>query len=330
MAAFRATCLVAWWAFAKAQAPAPLWLGLVPAGRAGAVNLIELNDDAVQKRTIGAVALSSADQYVWQDALRCMPGYCLFTSSAKGASTVYEVSSANASTAFAVPIAGVCAHMHFDVTSRTAFTICDESGHWKVWSINSTTGSTKLIGDMTKSVAGGSILPGQTTHCSATHHLYLGVSHGGAGKDVVLAVSTATGVVDNTTVLSVPLFAALWANCDGSGAIGGLSYTPGAGPADNATLAFGTVDVRGAYTQITQASLFPGYVPNGVLTATSDRGPSGNYYAALVYPPGHLTNSTGGEGFMWLLDPLGSDPGVDEVSEFSYNLVSASWERSNW
>ena len=328
--AFRAALLVAGWAAAQAQAPAPLWLGLTPSTKSGSVNLIELTDDAVLKRTIGAVALSSPEQYVWQDALRCMPGYCLFTSSSEGATIAYKVASTNASVVFAVPLPGTCAHMHFDVTSRVAYTLCEESGHWKVWSINATTGSTNVVGDVTASVAGGTILPGQTTHCSATHHIYVGVSHGGGGKDVVLAVSTTTGAVDNTTDLSVPLFAALWANCDGTGAIGGISYTPGAGPADNGTLAFGIVDVEGAYTPVTSAGLPPGYVPNGVLTATSDRGASGNYYAALAYPPDHKTNTSGGEGFMWLLDPLGSDPGVDEVSEFSYNLIAASWERSNW
>jgi hypothetical protein len=327
----RMLVLAAGWASVKSQEPAPLWLGLTPSSQAGAVDLIELNDDAVLKRTIGAVTLSSPNQYVWQDALRCMPGYCLLTSSSQDSSTAYKVDSTNASVVFAVPLAGICAHMHFDVTSRMAYTLCnDESGHWKVWGINATSGDATMVGDVTSSVAGGAILPGQTTHCSATHHLYLGVSHGGGGKDVVLAVSTATGEVDNTTALSVPLFAALWANCDGSGAIGGVSFVPGSSRADNGTLAFGTVDIRGAYTQLVSASLSPGYLPNGVLTATSDRGTSGNYYAALAYPSGHTTNTSGAEGFMWLIDPLGSDPGVDEVSEFGYNLISASWERSNW
>ena len=313
-----------------AQEPAPMWLGLTPSTAAGSVNLIELTDAAVMKRTIGSVALTSTYQYVWQDALRCMPGYCLFSASSAGSSTVYKVSSTNASTLFAVPLAGTCAHMHFDVTDRMAFTLCEESGHWTVWSINATTGSTGMVGDITTRVDGGAILPGQTTHCSATHHMYVGVSHGGGGKDVVLAVSTSTGAVDNVTDLTVPLFAALWANCDGTGVLGGVSFTSGASPSDNGTIAFGTVSVQGDYTQVVTASLLPGYSPNGVLTATSDRGPSGNYYAALAYPAGHTTNTSGGEGFFWLIDPLGSDPSVDEVSVFSYNLISASWERSNW
>lgn len=307
-----------------------MWLGLTPSTQAGTVNVVELTDDADIKRTIGTVVLSSPDQYVWQDALRCMPGYCLFSSSSSGTSTVTKVSSANASVLFTVPIEGTCAHMHFDVTDRVAYTLCEDGGHWKVWSINATTGLISVVGDFTSSVAGGAILPGQTTHCSATHHLYVGVSHAGVGKDVVLAVSTATGAVDNITSLTVPLFTALWANCDGSGVIGGVSYTAGRSKLDNGTLAFGTIDVRGDYTQVVTATVPPGYFPNGVLTATSDRGPSGNYYAALAYPADHMTNTSGGEGFFWLLDPLGSDPGVDEVSSFSFNLISASWERSNW
>ena len=46
-------------------------------------------------------------------------------------------------------------------------------------------------------------------------------------------------------LLQVPLFAALWATCDGSGIIGGVSYeTSAVGEAS-----FGTVDPKGAYTK---------------------------------------------------------------------------------
>lgn len=310
--------------------PAPLWLGLVPSGPA-TVSLVELTDGAAILRTIGAIALRSAGEYVWQDALRCLPGYCLFSASENGASRIYKVWSANASLAFAMPAAGVCAHMHFDVGSRIAYTLCESAGGaWAVRSIDSGSGLVRTVGDVTAAVAGGAILPGQTTHCSATHHLYLGVSHGGGGKDVVLAVDTATGTVDNRTALPVDLFAALWASCDGSGTIGGLAYAPAADPAANGTLSFSTW-VGGALTRRASASVPAGFAPNGVLTATSDRpAAEGNFYAATVYPPGHTTNVTAAEGFLWLFDPLGSDTGVDEVSEFNYNLISASWERSNW
>ena len=65
--------------------------------------------------------------------------------------------------------------------------------------------------------------------------------------------------------MQVPLFAALWATCDGSGIIGGVSYeTSAAGEA-----AFGTVDPKGAYTKKSTVQVTPGLEPSGLLTATS-------------------------------------------------------------
>lgn len=147
------------------------------------------------------------------------------------------------------------------------------------------------VADITKEVAGGDVRPGQTTHCSATKHMYVGVDHGGAGKDQVLAVDLVKGVVDQTVTLQVrapgpgarflhppttlapptaaaaqvPLFAALWATCDGSGIVGGVSYeTSAAGEAS-----FGTVDPKGAYTKKASVQVTPGLEPSGLLTATS-------------------------------------------------------------
>jgi hypothetical protein len=80
----------------------------------------------------------------------------------------------------------------------------------------------------------------------------------------VLAVDLATGAVDKVTTLSVRLFDALWATCDGSGVIGGLTYSAKAGTAE-----FGTVDANGAYSKKATVNVAAGFVPSGLLTATS-------------------------------------------------------------
>ena len=63
----------------------------------------------------------------------------------------------------------------------------------------------------------------------------------------------------------MPLFAALWATCDVSGIVGGVSFETSA--AGEAT--FGTVDPKGAFTLKSKVQVTPGLVPSGLLTATS-------------------------------------------------------------
>ena len=118
--------------------------------------------------------------------------------------------------------------------------------------------------------------------------VFVGVNAGGAGKDVILAVSIANKTVDSTTVLSVPLFTGLWANCDLTPVIGGVSQS-------GATALFGTVDGKGAYTQKATVALPAGYALSGTLTATSPPSVTNDAFIATIYQPGDTT----GPGFLW-------------------------------
>jgi hypothetical protein len=136
----------------------------------------------------------------------------------------------------------------------------------------------------------------------------------------VLAVDLAKGAVDATTTLQVPLFDALWATCDGSGVIGGVSYGASVGSAE-----FGTVDTRGAYTKKSSVAVSPGLVPSGLLTATSPNNFEDAFFAGF-YPPHELTNQTNVKGETWSVDPYGG--GTDDfTSPVNYYLIGAAWTR---
>ena len=295
------------------------------------LDMIELADDASILRTIGEVKLGPRE-LAWPDAVRCLPGppgFCLFATSAPADATarnesfVYRVSTADASIITKTPCPGICAHMHVDYQSFNAYTFSFEGpggARAEIVEVLRGGGAPVQVADISREVAGGAVAAGQTTHCSATNHMYVGVSHGGAGKDQVLAVDLASGAVDAVTTLAVPLFSALWATCDGSGVIGGLSHSAAAGAAE-----FGTVDKAGAYSKKSSVALEAGLVPSGMLTATSPPSYQDAFVAAF-YPPGTIANGSNTAGSLWAVDPYGG--GTDDfMSKISYYLIGAAWSR---
>lgn len=143
----------------------------------------------------------------------------------------------------------------------------------------------------------------------------------GGGPDFVLDLDLAAGKIANKVSLSVPLFTAMWAKCDGSGVIGGLNYAAGSGAGSNGTLTFGSVDANGAYTAGDKVGVPPGYVPNGMLTATEDAG----HFLAALYPAGTPTNATTGvSGYLWDVQPYGGSD--DYVTPLSYYLIGAAMD----
>lgn len=310
-------------AASAASAVCAQWWGITPAS-ANSVSLVELGDNAVIQQTVGQVALG-AGEVTWVDAVRCIYSFCLFstttTSGGSTASFVYNVStSAGARVLSKSSCPATCAHMHVDHSTGNAYTLSVDATKRVFQVVEVTNGAARLVADISSLVKGGSVGPGQTTHCSATKHMYVGVNNGGAGPDVVLAVDLIAGRVDAITKLSVPLFDALWGTCDGSGVIGGISYTPGGGAGQNGTVAFGTVDARGVYTQKASVSAPPSFVPNGLLTATSPA-TFQDAFIATLYPPSGTPTS----GYLWSVDPYGG--GSDDfVSPITYFLVGAAWD----
>lgn len=312
--------------------PLPSWLGLRPSTTPFIFDLVLLNDSATILSVVGSFSLG--DEIPFVDTLRCLPGFCVFSAQSPLASTssIYKVSNVNATILFNSTCPGACAHMHYDIPSSSAVTLSFvQPSSWSIISY-STVGVQKLIGDISTAVgSSGNVGPGQTTHCSATKHIYVGVNNGGAGKDVILAASLTDGTIDGTTHLQKPLFDALWASCDGntSRVFGGITFTAGHPSSTNGTLEFGAVDSNGAYYRDAVVSVAPGYEPMGMLTATSDRA-TGNDFIALLYPPNYHASDPSAQGLAWLVDPWGTATSADEVSEFNYNLIAASWSRSNW
>ena len=220
---------------------------------------------------------------------------------------------------------GTCAHIHVDYASTRAFTFSFEGAggaRAEVLEVPASGGAPLPVADVTAAVAGGDVRAGQTTHCSATNHMYIGVAHGGAGADQVLAVDLARGVVDKVITLQHRLFDALWATCDTTtgGAIGGVSFDAASGTAE-----FGTVDDSGAYTKKSSVAIAAGFVPSGLLTATSPASYQDAFIAAF-YPPGALTNASHAAGLLWSVDPYGG--GTDDTTApIPYMLIGAAWDR---
>ena len=183
---------------AAAAAQAPSWLGLRPSPNApGSVDLIDLADNAKINRVIGTLALGR-DEVPFADAARCLPGppaFCLFatqdmgpTPSPGNESFIYRIDAETAALVWKSTCPGTCAHMHVDYSSTRAFTFSFEGpggARAEVLDVPASGGPSQQLADVSTAVAGGNVLPGQTTHCSATNHMYIGVSHGGAGKDQV-------------------------------------------------------------------------------------------------------------------------------------------------
>ena len=303
-------------ALALAAAQAPTWLGLRPsAASPGTLQLLDLTDGGAVNSILGTVPLG-AGETPWPDAVRCLPGFCLFATTlgagtASPSSFIYRISSADGTQQYKAACPGTCAHMHADYSTGHAYTLSNDGGKWTV--VECSGAAPVAVADITAAVGGGAVAPGQTTHCSAFKSMYVGVNNGGGGKDVVLTVDLTAGAVVGTLALKQPLFSALWATCDGSGVIGGVSFTPGAG-GGNGTATFGAVNSAGALTPDSVVGVPAGYVPSGLLTGTSPADYKDAFVAAF-YPPGTPANSSSAAGYLWAVDPYGGGSD-DEVTEF--------------
>ena len=333
MAASR-TLLVASLGLAGCAAQAPTWFGLRPSASApNSVELLDLTDGAVVRTTIGTVALG-AGEYAWPDAVRCLPGFCLFATSlmargpgAEDESFVYKVSTTDAKLIYKSPAPGICAHMHADYSTGHAYTLCieDSATAYRAVVTEVTGAQPVAVADITSEVNKGRVAPGQTTHCSAFQSMYVGVNNGGGGKDVIISVDLTAGKVSKVTPLSADLTRSLWATCDGSGVVGGLSFQPGATPADNGTATFGAFDANGAFKVDSTVGVWANHAPNGLLTGTSPANYKDAFIAAF-YPEGTLSNATAARGALWAVDPYGGGSD-DYVTAFPYYLIGAAWDR---
>ena len=64
-----------------AAAQAPTWFGLRPAQTAQTLELIDLADSGAVNAVVGSIPLG-AGETPWPDAVRCLPGFCLFATTA--------------------------------------------------------------------------------------------------------------------------------------------------------------------------------------------------------------------------------------------------------
>jgi len=251
--------------------PSPEWFGLRPSASApNAVELVTLDDGAVVRAVLGAISLD-AGAVAATDAFRCIQDFCLFAAGVPGGagSTVYKVRQADAGVEWSAPCPGACEHMHVDYTSGDAYTLSINGGVTAVVEVSQPHAYTVVV-DISAAVAGGTVRPGQTTHCSAYKHMYVGVTAPGGGAAIV-SVDLVARAVDRVMPLPAgrAMFDSLWATCDGSGTIGGVSWTPGAGAVGNSTAEFGTLDAAGRYTARARVGVPAGLEPTGLLTATS-------------------------------------------------------------
>jgi hypothetical protein len=318
----------------SATAQSPTWFGLRPSPSAPhSVDLVDLTDGAVVRTTIGTVALG-AGEYAWPDAVRCLPGFCLFATSivaqgpgAEDESFVYKVSTTDATVIYKSGAPGICAHMHADFSTGHAYTLCIEeaaTGYRAV--VTEVTGAKPIaVADITDQVNHGRVAPGQTTHCSAFQSMYVGVDNGGNGKDTIITIDLTAGKVSKVTALGADLTRSLWATCDGSGVVGGLSFVPGPSPGANGTATFGAFAADGSYKADSTVGVWPNHEPSGLLTGTSPASYKDAFIAAF-YPAGTLTNATAARGALWAVDPYGG--GSDDiVTAFGYYLIGAAWDR---
>lgn len=311
----RAALIASALALATAAPPPPLptWFGVrADPSNPAAHQLVVLSDTAAVLSVVGPLALAPGEVPL-TDAMRCLPGFCVLAVSTPSGSAIYRVANANATTQWRAPCAGRCGNVHFDIPSETVVALSQAAGRATVVGFAAGNGTARALGDITAALGGAAVGPGQTSHCSATRHVYVGV----AGADAVLAFSLATGRVDATTALRAPLPAALWAACDANGFLGGLSA--GAGQ-----LTFGVFAANGSYTESAHVALPAGFAPTGLLTATSDRGASGNLFLATV------RGASGAVEAAWVVDPWGTGTDQDALTDFGFDLLAASWDRSNW
>jgi hypothetical protein len=309
-----------------AIASAQTWYGLI-ADSPDTLFFAELSDKAVVTKKIVDIKLAPGEQ-AHTDAMRCLVGFCAFTT------TVYEptvqsfvtrINSANGAILSKVPLKGDCAHMHVDFTTNHLYTLCidDSSSGYSAVITEIASPTPNFVIDITSSVNKGIIRPGQTTHCSAFHSMYVGVNNGGAGKDVIISVDLVTPKVSGTVTLQKSaLSRTLWARCDGSNEIGGINWSAGSGPNSNGTAVFGDFStIDGSYTVWATVGVPNEYEPSGLLTESETE-----QAIAAFYPVGTRPNSTKVTGYLWAVDPF-AKVGDDYVTEYDFNLVAASFDR---
>lgn len=313
-------------AAATAATALPTWYGLTPSPK-GTVSLVTLADNAAIDSTVGTIALGRGEA-TWPDGFRCIRSFCLFAtthyspgSPLPTGSFVYNISSQDARVRSKTPCPGFCRDVHVDYRSGRVFTLSLTEGTTIVTEIVG--GAAVSVLDVTAQLGTSNVLVGGTTHCSEVGpggHYYIGTSNAGEAPDLILGIDLSSAKVDSKTTLSVSQFAALWAKCDGSGVVGGVSFAPGAGAGSNGTATFGSVDVTGKYTAGDAVSVPAGLLPTGLLTGMSDN----TRFLASLFPAGTPTNATDVEGVLWAVQPYGGSD--DFVTALPYYLIGAAWD----
>jgi len=220
---------------------------------------------------------------------------------------------------YKAPCPGLCEHMHVDHSTGHGYTVSMDKG---VTQIIEVVGADNFIPvtDISSVIGAGTILPGQTTHCSAFKSMYIGFTSP-AGTAAIVSVNLTSGTVSGVTSLPAgqPLFDSLWATCDGSGVIGGVSFAPGKAGA-NGTATFVTIDARGRAAKGDAVGVPGDSVPNGMLTAASDS----SHYLAAFYPQTTPVNATDAKGWLWAVAPFGGSD--DFVSRIDTYLIGAAFD----
>lgn len=318
-------------AASRSAAPGDTWFGLVPgAPGSSSVSLVTLSDSARVLSTLGSVQLG-ADERAWPDGFRCLRGFCLFATTTflppsplPLFSTVYNCSSADARVLGKVRCGtGFCRDMHVDFASGAAYVLSMEQQGTTVVRVSG--GELTPVLDITAAVGNGDIDLGQTTHCSEVGpggHFYVGVEFFGEASDYVISVDLAARKVDNITTLAKGLQVpdALWAKCDGSGLIGGVSFAPAGKAGGNGTATFVTIDERGGFVRGDAVGVPGGALPSGMLAGSFDAA----HFVAAFYAKDAAWNSTAAKGWLWAVSPYGGSN--DEVSRVDTFLLGAAYD----
>lgn len=236
-------------------------------------------------RTAGLIEIGATEE-VHTDAMRCLAGMCNFMTTSYSPSSLqsfaYRVNTSSGELVSKTPVKGDCAHLHEDYSTNHLYTLCTDTSSGRntviVWEVAGPIPEAVL--DITAVVKNGRTRPGQTTHCSAFHSMYVGVDLGGNGQDLIITVDLPSAKVASTTTLEDPLWKTLWARCDGSNEIGGISWAPGSSRADAGIAFFGTLDTtNGKFQNLLNISIPPGLEPSGLLTETETEQSVATFYS---------------------------------------------------
>lgn len=292
-------------------------------------DIVELSDAAVITKRVAAVAVS-ANEVVHTDAMRCLFGFCAFTTTLHGAagapstSYAYRINTTTAAVIAKTPLLGDCAHMHVDYNSGNLYTLCLENAASGPFAdvVEVSGAAPVVVAKIAAAIAGGAVLPGQTTHCSAYKSMYIAVSHGGAGMDTVVTVDLVAARVKSVVKLADAAPRALWATCTGDGEIGGVAWAPGAGAGASGTASFGEFSAAtGAYKPLASVAVPATLEPTGLLTETETE-----QAIAVFMPRGTRTNATIVDGALWSFAPF-AGTADSKVADYTYNLIAASLDR---